>query len=116
MYCLNFRDIAASLASGLCMTHVCFEPSQFAPVKLEPTPSEQLGNVSCIIRAGDIDRKLPLAGQPAERKDASGAVHPFLFPRSHRGFPRARNCRLCHCGVFFDCDGHNTSGQFGRVI
>jgi len=57
MYCLHFEDLAASLVGGLRMTPVCFEPSQPALVKLEPTHSEQLGNVSCVIRAGKKAQK-----------------------------------------------------------
>ena len=55
----EFPNLAAPLASGLHMTPVCFEPAQLALARLGPTPSEQLGDVSCIIRAGNIDRKLP---------------------------------------------------------
>ena len=57
MYRLHFEDLAASLVGGLRMTPVCFEPSQPALVKLEPTHSEQLGNVSCVIRAGKKTQK-----------------------------------------------------------
>ena len=84
MYRLHFEDLAASLVGGLRMTPVCFEPSQPALVKLEPTHSEQLGNVSCVIRAGK-------KAQKKKRTQLATAIYTLCCSI----FPQARHCSVC---------------------